>query len=165
MYPDAAGGGSHEAKKGVGAVLDVWPPKYMHVMYPDNICHDRKNSLGVRMVQKLSFLEAVAALVGILIDPNEVRNRLVRIFSDNRGNILFVYLSMIIYRAACEQLLLPALFMFNRQPVIGYMPYKIFTNKKSGVDVDKWDYFNFKIMQWSKMVLNCLFVLDILPSS
>ena len=88
MYPDAAGGGSHVFRKGVGAVLDVWPPKYMHVMYPDNICHDRKNSLGVRLVQKLSFLESIAALVGILIDPDAIRNRLVRIFSDNRGIII-----------------------------------------------------------------------------
>ena len=85
LYPDAAGAGSKEYKKGVGCVMDLFPRVYIYMMYPDLIRFGLRTGLGHSSTNKMCFLEGCAAMMGLLMCPELLCNQTIYIYSDNAG--------------------------------------------------------------------------------
>ena len=88
LYPDAAGGSDTARSNGFGGV--IWNPEsgprpMMYGAWPSHIQENRENELGVKFGKKLTMLEAVAALAVLCSEPDQVRNRPCKLYTDNRG--------------------------------------------------------------------------------
>ena len=85
IYPDAAGG-STVGHVGMGGVFWDTSPKYFFMLpWPESINHNLPNSFGHKFAQKLTVLEALAALQLFISQPDVVRGRNVTIWTDNSG--------------------------------------------------------------------------------
>ena len=85
MYPDAAG-----MTEGEGAGLGSWfmtskQQPWIQMAWPELAGGGTTNSRGVSFSSKLTTLEALAALVGFVSEPDLVRNKSVLIKTDNIG--------------------------------------------------------------------------------
>ena len=87
LFPDAAGGGTKLHRRGLGCVMDLKPHVYTYTMYPDSIRLGEQNSLGEIMNSKLTFLESMAGLTGLLMAPELICNNTVVIHTDNSGEL------------------------------------------------------------------------------
>ena len=86
VFPDAAGGSLKERFSGFGAV--AWNlPARRFVVFPWSwlINSGELSSLGVKFNHKLSMLEGVAALSGLIMVKDLAVGRAVRIWTDNAG--------------------------------------------------------------------------------
>ena len=88
LFPDASGGGSNDLARGLGAVMDTWPPVYINIMYPDLLVYNLKNRDNVRLGRKLTFLEAAAGVAALIMAPDKFRNGCARIHTDNMGLVI-----------------------------------------------------------------------------
>ena len=70
-------------KNGAGGFCP--PDSWFYVPWPQLIRDNRENSSGVRFKHKLSCLEGFAALAGLTMVPNKLRNREATILCDNAG--------------------------------------------------------------------------------
>ena len=85
MFPDAAGG-LGDKKLGAGSwFMTSNQQPWVYLPWPALVRDNEVNSAGVRFASKLSTLEAFAALMGLVSEPDLVRNKRVIIFSDNSG--------------------------------------------------------------------------------
>ena len=83
LYMDAAGG-SANSKNGAGGL--VWETgTWFYFPWPTWLNRNEVNSLGVRFGAKLSFLEAVAGLMCLLVNPRLFKGRRVMLRTDNSG--------------------------------------------------------------------------------
>ena len=85
QFPDASGGKCSD-KAGLGSwfqteVNQAW----IQMPWPELIRDDKPSSLGVKFANKLTTLEAAAALMGMCSEPDLIRNKRLIIFSDNSG--------------------------------------------------------------------------------
>ena len=90
MFPDAAGG-LGPVESGLGS----WFPTgnshpWIQVPWPELIQTNGRNSLGTNFARKLTTLEGAAALMGLVSEPDLIRNKNVVIFTDNAG-LTFAY--------------------------------------------------------------------------
>ena len=85
LYPDAAGAGDKEYKKGVGCVMDLYPRVFMYMMYPDLMRLGLRTRQGHSSTNKMCFLEGCAAMIGLLMCPELLCNQTIYIYSDNAG--------------------------------------------------------------------------------
>ena len=87
LFPDAAGGSDTDIKLGFGGCvwLEEDPLPWCYLAWSELIRTNRKNRDGVAFARKLSTLEAVAALGLLASEPALLKNKAVRIFSDNQG--------------------------------------------------------------------------------
>ena len=111
IYPDAAGG-STIGHVGMGGVFwDTSPKHFFMLPWPENINNNYPNCFGHKFSQKLTVLEALAALQLLISQPDVIRGRNVTIWTDNAGlywafrkassKCLYVYtLSKAIYTVA-----------------------------------------------------------------
>lgn len=83
LHVDAAGG-SPGTNNGAGGWL-VETGDFFHLTWPEWLQHNKRNSLGVKFASKLSFLEALAALFGVLLRPKLFKGRRILIHTDNAG--------------------------------------------------------------------------------
>ena len=58
---------------------------FFHLTWPDWLQRDRVNQLGVKFASKLSFLEALAALIGVMLRPRLFKGKRLLIHTDNAG--------------------------------------------------------------------------------
>ena len=84
IYPDAAGGSKDSPGNGAGAVIWETGQHYAKA-WPDNIQQGKRTGLGVTLDHKLTTLEGVAALFGLVMDPNLVKMKTVTVWTDNAG--------------------------------------------------------------------------------
>ena len=86
LYPDAAGGSDTSKGNGFGGVIwDVEERPMVYGCWPPLIQSNKKDQFGNKFARKLTMLEGVAALAILCAEPGLVRNRAVRILTDNRG--------------------------------------------------------------------------------
>ena len=87
LFPDAAGGSDTDIKLGFGGCiwLEEEPLPWCYLAWSELIRTNRKNRDGVAFARKLSTLEAVAALGLLASEPALLKNKAIRIFSDNQG--------------------------------------------------------------------------------
>ena len=78
-----AGGEELLLKNGAGGFCP--PESWYYIPWPQLIRDNQKNFEGVRFKNKLSCLEGFAALVGLTMVPDRVRNKEATIFCDNAG--------------------------------------------------------------------------------
>ena len=83
LHVDAAGG-SPGSQNGAGGWL-VETGDFFHLTWPDWLQRDRVNQLGVKFASKLSFLEALAALIGVMLRPRLFKGKRLLIHTDNAG--------------------------------------------------------------------------------
>ena len=86
LSTDAAGGNGKKGR-GMGGVLAVKGERirWFAMTWPDLIKHNKRNNLGITFGQKLSMLEGLAVLAGLVGDPVAVQDRAVIAFCDNAG--------------------------------------------------------------------------------
>ena len=85
MYPDASGG-LNGALAGAGSCFWTSTEQpWVYFPWPELIRHNKPNSLNDRFAFKMSSLEAFAALMGLVSEPDLVRNKRLIIFTDNSG--------------------------------------------------------------------------------
>ena len=89
VYPDAAGGSDTNKSLGLGGCIwtDTNKP-WVYLPWSYNIRTNRKDSQGNRFARKLSMLEAVAALATVCTHPDHIRNKNIRVASDNIGFVM-----------------------------------------------------------------------------
>ena len=86
IFPDAAGGSDTNIKLGLGGCIKT--DTYIHWIYLPwsyRIRTNMKNEDGDKLASKLSMLEAAAGLATVAANPDLVRNRNVRVNTDNIG--------------------------------------------------------------------------------
>ena len=83
IYTDAAGGSDTAIKNGAGGFCP--PNLWFYLPWPKNIRTDRPNMYGVKFAHKLSCLEGVACLIGLITIPDRAGNCEVEIITDNVG--------------------------------------------------------------------------------
>ena len=81
IFPDAAGGRGAPGT-GYGAILWTWPRVFVCHFWPESI-RGPDSVTGMDFSNKLFMLEAVAILAGIIADTAKLRNRMVRVYTDN----------------------------------------------------------------------------------
>lgn len=87
IYPDAAGSNPDKPKLGCGAFIDIPSPVLFYMMWPKSIRFNKNTGHG-NIGLKLSFLEGIAALCGVIAEPKLLFNKVVMIHSDNLGLVL-----------------------------------------------------------------------------
>ena len=83
VFTDAAGGAKYKIKNRAGSFSH--PSNWAYMPWPPAVRNNSPTSLGVRFGKKLSTLEGFAALKGLLMMPDEVRNGELDIMCDNAG--------------------------------------------------------------------------------
>ena len=83
IFTDAAGGNASNIKNGAGGFCP--PGSWFYMPWPKLIRENRENTEGVKFGSKLCTLEGFAALLGLVTNPDEVRNSEANIFCDNAG--------------------------------------------------------------------------------
>lgn len=85
MFPDASGG-LNGALAGAGSCfLTSSQQPWVYLRWPDLIRFNRPNTFNVKFAHKMSTLEAFAALLGVVSEPDLVRNKRLVINTDNSG--------------------------------------------------------------------------------
>ena len=89
VFPDAAGGSDTNKSLGLGGCIwtDTNKP-WVYLPWSYNIRTNKKDSLDNRFARKLSMLEAVAALATVCAHPDHIRNKNIRVASDNIGFVM-----------------------------------------------------------------------------
>ena len=86
LFPDAAGGSDTSKGNGFGGVIwDAEDKPMVYGKWPPLIQTNMKDNSGNKFARKLTMLEGVAALAILCARPDLIRNRAVRILTDNRG--------------------------------------------------------------------------------
>ena len=86
LFPDATGGGHGNNPSGAGSFfLTSYNQPWIFVNWPPHIAFDGSNDKGVKFARKMSTLEAYAAFIGLISEPDLVRGKRVAIFTDNAG--------------------------------------------------------------------------------
>ena len=83
IFTDAAGGNELKLKNGAGGFSP--PEAWYYVPWSPLIRKNRENSEGVRFGSKLCCLEGYAALLGLVMVPDKVKNQEATIYCDNAG--------------------------------------------------------------------------------
>lgn len=83
IHVDAAGG-SPGSRNGAGGWV-VETGDFFHLTWPEWLQRDGMNGLGVKFASKLSFLEALAALIGVMLRPQLFKGKRLLIHTDNAG--------------------------------------------------------------------------------
>ena len=92
MFPDAAGG-SEDRRAGCGSWFQTSEQNpWIYMAWPKLVQTNMAGSAGVTFGKKLTTLEGFAALVGLVSEPDLVRNKRLIIFTDNAG-LFFAYAS------------------------------------------------------------------------
>ena len=82
-HMDAAGGSAGSANGAGGWIVETGD--FFHLTWPEWLQHNRKNSLGIEFASKLSFLEALAALLTVMLRPRLFKGRRLLLSTDNSG--------------------------------------------------------------------------------
>ena len=91
IYPDAAGGANLRDGRGAGVVVEFNNICYWSFLAnSEMIMENARAKDGTRLGHKLSFLELIAALLGLTVFPDIIRNRHVTVMTDNIGAV-FAY--------------------------------------------------------------------------
>ena len=85
IYTDASGGGSGDYSRGYGGVVMTDPLIFHYYFWEGIIANNERSCTGDKVSLKMTFLEGVAALAGLLSAPSLLRNRSVIIYTDNSG--------------------------------------------------------------------------------
>ena len=89
LFPDAAGGSDTNKRLGLGGcvMIETGRVPWCYLPWPNIIRHDMENDLGQSFARRLYILEGLAALALLCSEPDLVRGKAVRIFSDNTGYV------------------------------------------------------------------------------
>lgn len=82
-HMDAAGGSVGSANGAGGWVVETGD--FFHLTWPDWLQGNEANTLGVQFASKLSFLEALAALLTVMLRPRLFKGRRLLLSTDNSG--------------------------------------------------------------------------------
>lgn len=85
MFPDASGGLNGTLAGAGSCFLTSSKQPWVYMPWPDMIRLNKPNTYQVKFAHKMSTLEAFAALMGVVSEPDLVRNKRLVINTDNSG--------------------------------------------------------------------------------